>query len=121
MRSIMIAAVSVMAFAGMAQAQGPNKPQQQQQRPTAPASQQTHAKPAQPQRPSQPQHSTPATSQQNHTKPGQIIPAPPQHWGKRGKVSWERHVRACQQRYRTYNPRTDRYVARPGQTQLCRL
>lgn len=29
--------------------------------------------------------------------------------------------RACAKRYRTYNPRTDRYVARPGVTRRCAL
>lgn len=31
------------------------------------------------------------------------------------------HQRACAQRYRSYNPRTDRYVVRPGVTAPCRL
>ena len=34
---------------------------------------------------------------------------------------WYRHVRACQQRYRSYNPATDRYTVRRGQTAVCRL
>ena len=40
------------------------------------------------------------------------------HW--RG-ASWSRHVRACLNRYRTYNPRTDRYLLRPGVWVRCRL
>lgn len=31
------------------------------------------------------------------------------------------HRRACMQRYRTYDPRTDTYVARPGVRVRCRL
>lgn len=31
------------------------------------------------------------------------------------------HQRACAQRYRSYNPRTDRYVVRPGVTAPCRI
>ena len=34
---------------------------------------------------------------------------------------WYRHVRACQQRYRSYNPATDRYTVRRGQRAVCRL
>ena len=34
---------------------------------------------------------------------------------------WYRHVRACQQRYRSYNAATDRYTVRRGQTAICRL
>lgn len=46
-------------------------------------------------------------------------PAPPRHWTR--SSDWHRHVRACQQRYKTYNPRTDTYVPRRGQTARCRL
>lgn len=46
-------------------------------------------------------------------------PAPPRHFTRTS--DWNRHVRACQQRYRTYNARTDRYVPRRGQTAVCRL
>lgn len=41
--------------------------------------------------------------------------------GARSGPAWERHVRACQRRYRTYNPRTDMFVARPGVMRRCRL
>ncbi|MDO9609005.1 MAG: BA14K family protein [Brevundimonas sp.] len=50
---------------------------------------------------------------------GSRPPAPPAHFSRRG--NWYAHVRACQQRYRSYNPRTDRYVPRIGQTAICRL
>ena len=46
-------------------------------------------------------------------------PAPPAHFTRRS--NWYAHVHACQQRYRSYNPRTDRYVPRAGQTAICRL
>lgn len=45
--------------------------------------------------------------------------APPRHFTRTS--DWYRHVRACQQRYRSYNPSTDRYTVRRGQTALCRL
>lgn len=31
------------------------------------------------------------------------------------------HQRACARRYRSYDPRTDRYTVRPGVTARCRL
>ena len=40
-------------------------------------------------------------------------------WGQRR--GWYRHVRACQQRYRSYDPRTDTYVVRRGVRVRCRL
>jgi hypothetical protein len=46
-------------------------------------------------------------------------PAPPRHWTKKG--DWYRHVRACQQRYRSYNPRTDAFEIRRGVTRRCAL
>jgi len=46
-------------------------------------------------------------------------PAPPKHWTKANDLY--RHVRACQQRYSSYNPRTDTYVVRAKQTARCRL
>lgn len=45
--------------------------------------------------------------------------APPRHFTR--QTDWYRHVRACQQRYRTYNPATDTFIARPGVRQICRL
>lgn len=44
---------------------------------------------------------------------------PPRHWSRQG--DWYRHVRACQMRYRSYNPRTDMFVVRRGVMQRCRL
>lgn len=46
-------------------------------------------------------------------------PAPPRSFSRRN--DWYRHVRACGQRYRSYNPATDRYTVRRGQTAICRL
>lgn len=46
-------------------------------------------------------------------------PAPPRSFTRAS--DWHRHVRACQQRYRSYNPSTDRYTVRRGQTAVCRL
>ena len=45
--------------------------------------------------------------------------APPRSF--RQSSDWYRHVRACQVRYRSYNPATDRYTVRRGQTAICRL
>lgn len=44
---------------------------------------------------------------------------PPRHWGQR--QGWNRHVRACFARYRSYNPRTDTYVVRRNVVARCRL
>jgi hypothetical protein len=45
--------------------------------------------------------------------------APPKHWSKTG--DWYRHVRACQQRYRSYNARTDTFRTNSGHTRRCTL
>lgn len=50
---------------------------------------------------------------------GHRPPAPPKHYARRG--SWYQHVRACSARYRSYNPRTDRYQVRRGVYRTCRL
>ena len=44
---------------------------------------------------------------------------PPRGWTRSN--DWYRHVRACSQRYRSYNPRTDTYIARRGVVVRCRL
>ena len=44
---------------------------------------------------------------------------PPRHWTRQN--DWYRHVRACQARYRSYNPRTDTFVVRRGVMVRCRL
>ena len=49
---------------------------------------------------------------------GRPVP-PPRYWNQRN--NWNRHVRLCFDRYRTYNPRTDTYVVRRGVTARCRL
>ena len=46
-------------------------------------------------------------------------PAPPRAWARHS--DWYRHVRACSQRYRSYDPRTDTFVVRRGRTAVCRL
>ncbi|MDB5454622.1 MAG: hypothetical protein JWP92_207, partial [Caulobacter sp.] len=43
----------------------------------------------------------------------------PRAWG--GRPGWNRHVRACFARYRSYNPRTDTYSVRRGVVARCRL
>ncbi|WP_409934940.1 BA14K family protein [Novosphingobium sp. 9] len=47
-------------------------------------------------------------------------PPPPPHW-RHSHDQWQRHVEQCSERYRSYNPRTDRYVYRRGHTAICRL
>ena len=44
---------------------------------------------------------------------------PPRHFARAD--DWHRHVRACQARYRSYNPRTDMFVVRRGRSAICRL
>ncbi|MBJ7486589.1 BA14K family protein [Brevundimonas sp.] len=44
---------------------------------------------------------------------------PPRGWTRTN--DWYRHVRACSQRYRSYNPRTDTYVVRRNVVARCRL
>lgn len=46
-------------------------------------------------------------------------PAPPSFWRNNG--DWYRHVRACRQKYASYNPRTDVYVSRKGNRKRCKL
>ncbi len=46
-------------------------------------------------------------------------PAPPAHWSKHS--DWHRHVRACQQRYRSYNARMDTYRSHSGKNRRCTL
>ncbi|OWJ64876.1 BA14K family protein [Inquilinus limosus] len=41
--------------------------------------------------------------------------------GQQAPASLSQHQRACAQRYRSYDPRTDLYVVRPGVTARCRL
>ena len=49
---------------------------------------------------------------------GRYPAPPPRHW--RQNNGWYGHVRACQLRYRSYNPRTDAYFT--GRTWVrCRL
>lgn len=50
---------------------------------------------------------------------GKAPPAPPKHWSKKG--DWHRHVRACQQRYKSYNSRTDTFRTNAGRNVRCTL
>jgi len=34
---------------------------------------------------------------------------------------WERHVRRCSRKYRTYDERSDTYITRNGRERICRL
>ena len=44
-----------------------------------------------------------------------------QQAGNRKGASWQRHVEACKRVYRSYDPKTDRYTARRGETRRCQL
>lgn len=48
------------------------------------------------------------------------MPPPPRHW-MHGETAWNRHVELCRKRFKTYNPKTDRYIPRRGITRRCRL
>ena len=50
---------------------------------------------------------------------GKAPPAPPKHWSKKG--DWHRHVRACQQRYKSYNASSDTYRTYSGKSIRCKL
>ncbi|HUD95686.1 BA14K family protein [Sphingobium sp.] len=50
---------------------------------------------------------------------GKHPPEPPRHWTNRG--DWYRHVRACRDRYRSYDPRTDMFTLRRGTMRRCTL
>ncbi|WP_312313143.1 BA14K family protein [Sphingobium yanoikuyae] len=71
----------------------------------------------------QPRHDAP---RQNAQKPAPKPVAsksrytPPKHWNQ-PRDHYDRHVQACQKRYRTYNPHTDRYTISRGRTAICRL
>ncbi|GEM_PF-1117259 len=45
--------------------------------------------------------------------------APPAHWSNKG--DWYRHVRACQQKFRSYRAATDTYRTNSGRTVRCTL
>lgn len=66
--------------------------------------------------------------QQSH-QPSRPAPKPvarsshsqaPKYW-KGSHANWQRHVTQCQRKFRSYNPRTDRYTVRGNQTAICRL
>ena len=65
----------------------------------------------------------PSAAQSRHgnwdSKWGSRPSDPPRSWGNRS--NWYQHVRACQQRYRSYNSRTDQYVVRQGVNRTCTL
>jgi len=48
---------------------------------------------------------------------GSRPPTPPKHWTNKG--DWYRHVRACQQKFRSYNARTDTYRTATGKARRC--
>jgi len=50
---------------------------------------------------------------------GKAPPPPPRHFTN--SRDWHRHVHACQQRYRSYNPATDTFRTYAGKKVRCRL
>lgn len=100
MKKLVSALIAGALFAtGAAQAQpGPQRTQTTQRAPA------THAAPAK---------ATPAKATPRR------IATPPKHWRKSAK-EWQSHANRCQKKYRTYNPRTDRYSYR-GRSLQCRL
>jgi len=45
---------------------------------------------------------------------------PPKHW-KKSKEAYQSHVKACQAKFRSYDPATDTYKAPSGKTVICQL
>ena len=99
MRILIAVAALSMAFAGTAYAQ--NRPSDHR-----PGQQQTHQPNRQPPRPI--------------ARPAPVRYKAPSHW-RGSNTNWQRHVAQCQRKYRSYNPRTDRYTVRAGRTAICRL
>lgn len=129
MRKLWLGAIGAMLIAAlptsaMAQAR-PNPPQTEETK---------QSKDRQGQKPSQNQASQTqgtkkpaATNQNKNNAPygewksawGKAPPAPPKHWSNKG--DWHRHVRACQQRYKSYNSRTDTFRTNAGKNVRCTL
>ena len=90
------------------------KPQQQQNR----QQQQNQQKPGSHAPQGRPQQSNSQYGSWNNSW-GKAPPAPPKHWSKKG--DWHRHVRACQQRYKSYNASSDTYRTYSGKSLRCKL
>lgn len=129
-KAILIAAAGLAVLSGLpasaAVQTGPDRDRTEETRPQRPAQAQPSRNPAQPnqarsqaqnQRPNQTSHARYGTWQAGWgARPSAT---PPRHFTRQN--DWYRHVRVCQQRYRTYNPATDTFIARPGVRQICRL
>lgn len=110
------AAVTAVAPTGAMAQQHGNTHQQQ------PGQPQTKPQPNQPQADRAPAGKPGATRNQYgswNTSWGAQPSAPPAHWTKKG--DWYRHVRACKQRFGTYNSRTDTYRMSSGKSLRCKL
>lgn len=87
-----------------------------------PAPKQTERAPARPPQMS-PQRDNARPSQNAHgswnSEWGARPSDPPKHFSRKG--DWYRHVRACQQKFRSYNSRTDTYRTQGGQARRCTL
>ncbi|MFC4253910.1 hypothetical protein GRI97_00655 [Altererythrobacter xixiisoli] len=134
---------AVLALACLAGLPGPASAQQQAPRPQAsssaaprPAATRAAATPARQNAPAQEagqqvgqrsgnahpsSHSSNDASQYGNWNTGWGIRpgAPPAHWNNKG--DWYRHVRACQQKFRSYRAATDTYRTNSGRTVRCTL
>ena len=111
--STWIAGLAILLAAPAAVSAEQNRqPEPTRQAQPASRTQQEHAQPARPAASSHPYGSW-------NNSWGATPPAPPSHWTR--KSDWYRHVRACQQRYRSYNARTDTYRTNAGRSKRCTL
>lgn len=114
-------ALATVSLAGTAQAQARHSPQaapaKQTQTIRHETQQQKQHQQEQHQQEMQQTSKKPVTKQASPSR----YPAPPKHWGKKSNQEWQRHVDRCRAKYRSYNPKTDRFTPRHGQTVICRL
>lgn len=86
-----------------------------------PAKQQPQAQQARPNRQAEPHQNGQGSSRYGRWDQswGARPSTPPKHWTRTS--DWHRHVRACQQRFRSYDSRTDTYRTNNGQRRRCAL
>lgn len=112
-----LVAAALLAFAPQAL--------QAEPKPASPPHKEEHAKPQPTQKPGarkeEPRQGPSSKSPYGEWKNawGKAPPAPPKHWTKKG--DWHRHVRACQQRYKSYSAKTDTYRTQSGKQPRCKL
>jgi len=67
------------------------------------------------------QPTTPASAGSDWSSTGRANASSPPAGYEGPPSDWMRHAAACRARYRTYDPRTDMFFARPGVPARCRL